>query len=415
MVLRNAAFRLLWFGGAVSGFGSWLLVVAVPVHVYQLTGSPAATGLALALEALPALLIGPFAGTLVDRWPLTRAMWAADLVGAAAVSLMLLADRPGEVWLVYVAVLVENVASTVFRPAARALTPAMVGTGPGLAQANALTAGAGSVLRLVAPPAGAALLAGPGFAAVLVVDVASYLVSAALIAAVARRHAPGRPPRGEADGSQGGTSQALRARGKVLSELRAGLAHLAGRPELRGPLTANAVFLTANAGLTALLVPFTAVSLDAPAHTVGYLISGLGVGFLVGSTLARVALDRLGVRRLLAVTQPATAGAFLLLVNAPGPGLAVLAAAGVGVPGSVLLIAVETHVQRVVPPPLLGRVGALFLAVDALAVVAGGLAAPALVAALGLTAALNALSALAFLAVPVTLSGWAAVRDHGAS
>ncbi len=404
MVLRNGAFRLLWLGGAVSGFGSWLLVVAVPVHVYQLTGSPAATGLALALEALPALLVGPFAGTWVDRWPLTRAMWAADLVGAAAVGLMLLADRPGDVWLIYVAVLVENLATTVFRPAARALTPAMVGTGPGLAQANALTAGAGSVLRLVAPPAGAALLAGPGFTAVLVADVASYLASAALIAVVARRHAPGRRDRRAADRPR-----------RVLAELRAGLAHLAGTPALRGPLAANAVFLTANAGLTALLVPFTAVALGAPAHAVGYLISGLGVGFLLGSTVARAALARLGVRRLLAVTQLATAAAFLLLVNAPGPGLAVLAAAAVGGPGSVLLITVETHVQRTAPPSMLGRIGALFLAVEALAAVAGALAAPALAAGLGLVPALNALSVLAFLAVPVTLSGWVAVRDHGAS
>jgi len=44
-----------------------LLVVAIPFHVFALTGSTVATGLTLALEALPALAIGPWAGVLLDR------------------------------------------------------------------------------------------------------------------------------------------------------------------------------------------------------------------------------------------------------------------------------------------------------------------------------------------------------------
>jgi hypothetical protein len=60
-------------------------VIAVPVYVVALTRSPAATGFTLAVESLPGLLIGPWAGVLLDRWDLARAMWIADLVAAAAV------------------------------------------------------------------------------------------------------------------------------------------------------------------------------------------------------------------------------------------------------------------------------------------------------------------------------------------
>ncbi|TDC59478.1 MFS transporter, partial [Streptomyces hainanensis] len=177
--------------------------------------------------------------------------------------------------------------------------------------------------------------------------------------------------------------------------LRAGLAQVATRPALRGPLVANTLFLTANAGLTALLVPLLVTRLDAPGHAVGYLISGLGAGFLLGATLTGPTLARLGTLRTLLLARIGTGVAFFALANAPALPAAVLAAGLVGVPGSMLLITVQSHLQHTVPAGLLGRVTALFLAADSLAAILGGLAAPALAAALGLGFALNALSALA--------------------
>jgi hypothetical protein len=67
------------------------------------------------------------------------------------------------------------------------------------------------------------------------------------------------------------------------------------------------------------------------------------------------------------------------------------------------MISVETTVQRVSPHELLGRIGALFFAVDSLALIFGALGAPALVALLSLGPALNLLSAFALVAAPVAL------------
>jgi predicted MFS family arabinose efflux permease len=372
-------------------------VVALPFHVFQLTGSPAATGLTLALEALPALLIGPWIGALLDRWDLTRAMWLADLASAAAVALILLADSAADVWLIYVAVLGENLATTVFRPAARALTPAVLGTGPELVAANSLNALTGSVLRLAVPPLGALLLAGPGITSVLLVDIGSYLMSALLITRVGHRRRA-TVAKAKAPESERATLAGVRA------DLRTGLTHVIRAPALRGPLAANGVFLTANAALTVLLVPFVTGHLHAPGYAVGYLISGLGAGFIAGSVISRRILIRFRTRHILGATQLANGAAYFALFNAPNLPLAIAAAALLGLPGSILLISVETHVQRTAPPAMLGRVSALFFAVDSLAAVVGALCAPALVAILGLTPALNALSALALLAVPVSIS-----------
>ncbi|MEV0795217.1 MFS transporter [Kribbella sp. NPDC050459] len=373
-------FRRLWLSGAISGIGSWLLAVAIPFHVFALTGSAVATGLTLALEALPALLIGPWAGVLLERWNLARAMWIADLVSAAAVGLILTADH-GRIWPIYLAILLENTATTVFRPAARALLPAVVGTGKELATANAVNAATGSAIRLAAPPLGALLLAGPGIEFVLAVDIASYLLSAAIIATVrTRRHScTGEAPR-------------------PLEGFRATIEHRA----LRGILIGQTTFLTANAGLTALLVPFTVGRLHAPGYVVGYLISGLGAGYLLGAALSTKAARLLGTRELLALTQLATAAAFFALFNAPNVPIAIVAAAFIGLPGSILLITAQTTIQRAAPPEVLASVSAIFFAADSLALLIGALAAPTVTLVLGLPLTLNVIAALAVGAAAVT-------------
>jgi len=381
-ILGNRDFRRLWISGGVSGIGSWLLVVAIPFYVFDLTGSTVATGLALALEALPALVLGPWAGVLLDRWNLTRAMWIADLVSAAAVALILFAD-PDHLWPIYLAILAENVATTVFRPASRALLPAVVGTGNDLAAANALNSFTGSAIRLAAPPLGALLLAGPGITFVLAVDIASYLVSAAVIATVRTHRHPVTP-------------------GAPDSPL-AGFRCVAGDRALRGILVGQTIFLTANAGLTALLVPFTVDRLHAPGYVLGYLISGLGAGYLLGAALSTKAQRWLGVRDLLALTQLATAAAFFALFNAPTIPWAIAAAGLIGLPGSILLITAQTAIQRTAPSAMLGRVGALFFAADSLALLVGALAAPAVTLLLDLPLTLNLLAAFAVLAAPLTL------------
>ena len=394
--LRNRDFRRLWISGGISGIGSWLLVVAIPFYVFDLTGWTVATGLALALEALPALLLGPWAGVLLDRWDLTRAMWIADLVSAAAVALILFADAD-RVWPIYLAILVENVATMVFRPAARALLPAVVGTGNELAAANALNAFSGSAIRLAAPPLGALVLAGPGITFVLAVDITSYLLSAAIISTVRRPALRAGRERGS-----GEAAQRVEERGATDGPL-AGFRFVARHRALRGILIGQTIFLTANAGLTALLVPFTVIRLQAPGYVVGYLISGLGAGYLLGAALSTKAATWLGVRDLLALTQFTTAAAFFALFNAPNIPTAIIAAALIGLPGSILLITAETAIQRTAPTAMLGRVGALFFAADSLALLVGALAAPAVTLTLDLPLTLNLLAAFAVLAAPLTL------------
>ena len=370
LAVRN--FRYLWSGRAVSLLGSWLLVVAVPAHVFALTGSLLATGLTLVAEYLPPLLVGPIGGVLADRWDRRRVMITADLFRAAAVALMLFATSEQALWLVYLALFAESTGSVLFRPAAQALTPEVVGTGTGLSSANSLNAFTDGTVRLVGPPLGAALLTLTSFQVLITVDVVSYLISAAAIAMTSVASTPDRerPP-------------ILRS---VFRDLTDGLRVLRGLPIALVLLPLTAVFLAANASLSALLVPFGVRQLGGTAQ-VGLVVSGLGVGFLIGAVLIRALVDHVQPRYLLAAAQLTTAVGFFVLFHSTSLAVAIPAAVAIGVFGSMTLVTPQTVLQRVVPNDLLGRISSIFFAAEALATLLGALAGPLLAGKLSLSSA----------------------------
>jgi MFS family permease len=360
--LRIRDFRYLWSARSVSALGSWLLVIAIPAHVFQLTGRLLATGLTLVAEVLPPLLLGPVAGVLVDRWDRRRVMLAAEVFRAAAISL-LLATTGQSLWLVYVALVAESTGTVLFRPTAQAHIPVVVGTGSLLSSANSLNAFTDGIVRLVGPPAGAALLTLTGFQTLVWVDITSYLASAAAILMTTRRPTPA--PQG-----------ALTVR-QMLDGLAGGLRVLRGLPVARSLLPLTALFLAANASLSALLVPFGVQQLGG-SQQVGLVVSALGVGFLLGAVVIRKLVDRTQPRYLLAASQLATAVAFFVLFSSTSLVVALPAGVAVGLFGSMTLVTPQTTLQRLVPNQALGRISAVFLTAEALATLIGALIGPVL-------------------------------------
>jgi len=372
-LLTDRRLRLLWTASSIASLGAWLLVLAVPLEVFRLTGSPAATGLALAVEVLPAAVVGPWAGVLVDRLPRKRILVAAYLGAAAGVAIML----AGHLVAIYTGVLVEAVAVAFLIPALCAVAPGIAGTEADLATLNAAMSFARSAFRMIGPPAGTLLAAHGHFGAVVAIDVAGYVAAAVLIGrlSIARGETGAPPPR-------------------VLEGVR-----LVGRtPMLRGLMATSWLFLAANAGVTALLVPFVAERLRAPSQAVGLLVSGLGAGYLVGSAVSKPLLDRCRTRTVLTCAYAAVGGGFLVLFNAPTFAVALGAIAVCGVPGAILGVVIVHRMQTATPDRARGRVAAAFFASDATATLAGAVAAPVAVAHLALGTALNAFSGAVLIA-----------------
>jgi MFS family permease len=459
--LRVRDFRLLWAGGVISNLGTWLLTIAIPAHILQVTGSLRDTGLAVAAEYLPLVLLGPLAGVISDRHDRRRLMIGANLLCAASVAAMLTGLAPGRYAALYLALIGENTGIVLYGPALQARVPAIVGTGPLLSAANSLTSFSGGAVRLIGGPLGGILLVLLGPRWLISADALSYVLCAGALYRTARTDGPadagaagrsaadagaadagaagggaadagaadagaagggaadagaadaGAAGGGAADGSAadagaaGGGATGSRWRPAAAAhragrDLAEGLRALRGQPTARALLPVLALFLFANTALSAILIAFGVQRLGGSEHT-GFLLSGLGIGYLVGAPVTRLLLDRTAPRLLLAFALGATAAAFLALFTSSSLAVAVPAAAAVGAFGSMSLVVSSTTMQRVIDNAVLGRVSAVFLTVESAASLLGAVGGPFLAQAAGLSGVAIAASLVTLGAAALTV------------
>ena len=371
LVFRNRAFGLLWLGQLLSGAGDWLLLVAVPIYVFQLTRSASDAGFALVADVTPRLLLGPVAGVYADRWPRRRVMIGADLLSAAAVGVMLLGCARSELWLLLGGVSAEGACCTFFSPACTGLVPAVAGRDGDLAVANSWFAVSGGFQRLAAAPIGGALYALGGFWLPATIDAASYLASVLLVALI--RSTPSALPRGE------------RAIGPFGAELRHGLVALVRSSTLRVLLTASSLFLFGNAALTALFVPYVLAGLHLRADRIGELFSALGAGYLVSTVTGRAAGKSPRLRAcacaLLGLATAAFAGFLAFRSFWAAAGFLALA----GLAGGSFLQLQQTTMQRTAPDHLIGRISAAYSSITMAMTLSGALLAAIAVSWIGRT------------------------------
>jgi predicted MFS family arabinose efflux permease len=387
--LRNRDYRLVLTGQLLSSVGTWLLLVAAPFYVFRLTGSTMATGLSMAAETVPAVLLGPVAGVFVDRWDRRRTMIATDVLRAGAVLLLLLVHTRGEVWIVYAALALESAFGQYFGPAQGALVPNLVGRGPELSAANSLGQLVGGTIRLIGGPLGGVLFAVAGFRTVVTIDAASYLASAYLISLI--RFRPSREARDAGTartGKPGGST-------RLLSEdLRHGLGHLRRTPGIPTLFGVAAVFFTGNAILTALLVPYLGTVLDSGAQSLGVLFGTLGLGFIIGAPASRLVAGRLSDRTTIVASLGMLAAVFALTFNTPYLAGDVALFALIGPPAACFLVTADTSIARRTPDRLQGRVSSTYLALQSLATLIGLVGGSLIGQQIGIVTTMDAAAAL---------------------
>lgn len=104
------AFGAVWFGQVISFIGSGLTSFALGVWVLQRTGEITQYALISMFFVLPGVLLGPLAGTLVDRWDRRKAMLISDLgAGISTLSIAVVYLLGGlQVWYIYLAVFISG-------------------------------------------------------------------------------------------------------------------------------------------------------------------------------------------------------------------------------------------------------------------------------------------------------------------
>ena len=148
-------FFTIWSGQALSLFGSALVQFALIWYLTQKSGSATVLAVATLVGMLPQIVIGPFAGALVDRWDRRIIMIVAD--GAIAVFSLLLAylfaSGKVQIWHVYGIMAIRATGGAFHYPAMSASTPLMV-PNEQLTRVNGLNQALQGVNSLVAPPMG---------------------------------------------------------------------------------------------------------------------------------------------------------------------------------------------------------------------------------------------------------------------
>jgi MFS family permease len=181
----NRTFMVVWFGQVVSNLGSGMTAFGLGIWVYQETGSATQLAFIILASRVPALFVSPFAGALIDRWDRRWAMLLSDggaAVGTLAIMLLLLTNSL-ELWHLYVALAVSGVFQAFQFPAYGAAITLMVDKDD-YARASGFVQLAGSVGRVVAPAAAAAIVVWVGLTPLFIVDFVTFLVAVATLLSV---------------------------------------------------------------------------------------------------------------------------------------------------------------------------------------------------------------------------------------
>jgi DHA3 family macrolide efflux protein-like MFS transporter len=171
-------FFTIWSGQAFSLFGSQLVSFAVIWWLTQTTGSATILATASLVGLLPQVILGPFTGTLVDRWNRRITMIVADgLIALATVGLAILfALGHVQIWQVYALLFVRSVCGGFHWPAMQASTTLMVPK-EHLSRIQGLNQMLQGGMSIVAAPLGALLLAWVPMQGILAIDVVTALLA----------------------------------------------------------------------------------------------------------------------------------------------------------------------------------------------------------------------------------------------
>jgi MFS family permease len=368
--LRTPAFARLWAGSTLAGLGGQLTIVAVMLHVFELTGDTFAVSMIAVAGLVPMIVAGLYGGMLADAFDRRIvALLAASVTFASTILLAALAWADLEtVWWLYALSVVNSAANSVVMATRAAIVPRLLPRDM-LPAAAALQGISGGVMVMAGPALAGVLVAFTGYAWTYTIDVVLMLGLFLGLWTL-----PPIAPEG-----------AVVTAG--LESLRDGWRFLRRAANIRLQFLLDIIAMTFGQPL-ALFPAIGAVLLGGGAITTGALTAAIAAGVLLSSLLSgpvgRVRRQGLGIARAIqvyaaailllgGVLLAAALGAFAPAVvdersaNVPLIVAAMVAMAIAGAADNVSSIFRTTMLQAAVPDAIRGRLQGVFIVV-----VAGG-------------------------------------------
>ncbi len=336
-----------WIAGRVSYAGSMITSVVLPVLMYRRTGSPLETSVLVAMEFVPYLTFGLFAGALADRMNRQKLMWGCELASAVLAASVPAASLAGGLTTAQMIAVAAGIGTTFvwFDSASFAALPALVGRNRIVGARSSISA-ADSISTMAGPAAGGILAATIGPANAMILDAASYVISAWLIATISRRLSAPADAR-----------QALTAR-RVRADVAEGLRYLWHQRQVKALTLIGTASSVTGGAIIGLLVVYANRQLGLPRTSalIGVLYAAGGLGAFAASAALPALARRFPVPAITLAGTAARAGLLVgfALTHRVAAAL-VCYAALVGCSQLTILNGI-TYRQQVIPDRLQGRV-----------------------------------------------------------
>lgn len=274
--LRNRAYARLFAAQSIAQFGGMLTYLSLPLAAYASTGSASTFAGIFMASNVGIMLTMLLGGAFADRFDRQRMMLASDAVGTLVIAALGFAVVTESWRLAAACAFVQTTVASLLR-AGSALQRDIVPDEHRL-QANAFTNVALNGSQLVAPIVGMAIFVQWGFLLIVVIDVATSLVSFALLLGV-------RDPRGRATGRVDLRADIRR----TIGDVAAGARTVAGDRWLRRQIPGNVVSGLMNGMFLVIVIPWIDHALALPPSTFGVMLAVIGgSGVLAALVVARM-------------------------------------------------------------------------------------------------------------------------------
>jgi DHA3 family macrolide efflux protein-like MFS transporter len=352
-ILQQRPLRFVFAANMISMLGSGMNSAAVAWYILQATHSEVALGTFAVLQTIPAILLLPFTGVMIDREDRRRLVMMLDAARAVIILVVAILAFTGrvKVWEVYLMNTLVAAGFWMFWPTITALIQELT-PGEEFVHANTF---------LLAGIQGGWLIAGSivgfvynriGLGGVLLIDFSTYLISFLCYLAVRKgRHVVPRPQELLSD-----IVAAETAVQRFFRELREGLVFLRGNRNLIFLGISWALFLGAMMTGVVVTAPLSDNVFHAGAVGYGWLNAGWGTGAFFAALYAPAAIAFLGARRSIAISMGVLAVAMTLVPLSHSLAIAVAIYGIMGTARGLTGVANSTSLMEMVPQHFMGRV-----------------------------------------------------------
>jgi len=356
--LETPAYRSWFFSQVLSASGTMTQGVAASWLLFRLTGNGVDLGLLTACTFAPSLVLGPYAGALVDRVDRRKLLILTQilLLGLAAMLAAIIGSGVVRPWMLFAVSTLTGIVAALDSTARQVYVIDLVGTDR-VASAVSLYEVILSVSRIAGPALGGALLATVGAGACCAANAASYL--APLVVLLLHRPAYRTAVPGAGTGAgPGGAGSGGAGKGRTLADLRAGLRYARQHRAILvclGLAAASGMLFSLGVALPVLAT--RVFHLGGGGY--GLMMSAFGVGALPGALLASAGSSQPTGRRVGALAL-VTAAAIVGTALAPAAWVAFAGLAVVGCMSIWFIAAANTFVQLAAEPGMRGRMMGLW-------------------------------------------------------